>query len=519
MKRLFVSLVFLGFTSFFFYSCNHSHYETTPAKGYVTFSLNQGKISNGRVAAGVASSAIISIKDGQGNLIFENHKLSLTLFGQDYISEGLQLGTGNFTLTGFAILNSANEIIYATPVENSDKAKIVTKPLPIPFTISKENTTQVVPEVVTVTNQDTAASFGYASFGFKVVNPETIPILIEVKLLVGEFLYENIETVIHVKGYDVDGNEKWSSDFPYASFLKQSLSINSGYSHYTISMEKWGVTDTQTITAKELSDGRADGPNPVTYGLGGKVSIIKKPIISFEYWEGPNNTFPVTSRTEYEYSGDGKIMRMTSYQNYSTDSTAKIPTYYKVFTYLGVTGRLSKITDYLSSNNSILKEDTYEYGVDGSLLRITEVGPGNNGPVTGVMSLSFDETNTHATASYQYSNGGGFDYSFDYFLKNIVDDKTTRPGELCSQGAYSYDRNINPFKHLGYVSYAFDNYSANNKVSEDVNYLACAFPTLIPESYTYEYDNMGYPTKKVTHYKGGQIHVSGTKYYYQEFPQ
>jgi len=517
MKRLFVSLVFLGVASFFFGSC--SRYETSPAKGYVTFSLTQGKIIGGRVAAGAASSVIITIKDGQGNLIYENHKLSLLAFGQDYISESVPLGTGNFTLTGFAILNSADEIIYASPVENSNKATLVSVPMPMSFTISKENTTQVVPEVLAVTNQDTAASFGYASFGFKVVTLETIPILVVVKLLVGEFLYENIETIIRVKGYDANGNEKWSQDFPYASFNKQSLSLNSGYSHYTISMEKWGVTDTQTITAKELSDGRADGPNPVTYGLGGKVSVVKKPIFSFEYREGPNNTFPVTSRTEYEYNSTGKIERMTFFEDYSTDSTTKIPTRYRVFTYLGGTGGVSKITEYLASGNATLFEDTYEYGVDGALLRITEVRGGINGPITGVMSLSYDASNIHAIASYQYSNGGGFDYSFDYFLKNIVDDKTTKAGELCNQGAYSYDRNINPFKHMGYVSYILDNYSANNKVSEDVNYLACAFPTLIPESYSYEYDNMGYPTKKITHYKGGQTHVSATKYYYQEFPQ
>ena len=518
MKRLVFSLVCLGIASFFFYSCSHSHYETLPAKGYVTFSLSQGKISGGRVAAGAASSAVISIKDGQGNLIYENHKLSLLAFGQDYISESLQLGAGNFTLMGFAILNSADEIIYASPVENSDKAKLVNVSLPMPFTISKENTTQVVPEVLAVTNQDTAASFGYASFGFKVVTQETIPLLVTVKLLVGEFLYENIETTIHAKGYDVNGNEKWSCDFSYASFSKQSFSLNSGHSHYTISMEKWGVTDTQTITAKELSDGRADGTNPVTYGLGGKVSVVKKPIFSFEYLEGPNNTFPIQSRTEYEYNDAGKIERMTFYENYSTDSTAKIPSRYRVFTYPGGTGGPSKITEYLAPSNIITFEDTYEYGVDGTLLRITEVRAGINGPITGVMSLTYDATNTQGIASYQYSNGSGFDYSFDYFLKNIVDDKTTKAGELCNQGAYSYDRNINPFKHMGYVSFVLDNYSANNKVTEDVNYLACAFPTLIPESYTFEYDNMGYPTKKITHYKS-KTNVSATKYYYQEFPQ
>src|SRR6478735_9425240 len=98
MKKSVVSLSYVCLVSFFFSSC--SHYETTPAKGYVTFSLSQDKISSGRIAAGAASSAIISVKDDQGNLIYENHKLSLIPFGQDYISESLQLGAGNFKLTG-----------------------------------------------------------------------------------------------------------------------------------------------------------------------------------------------------------------------------------------------------------------------------------------------------------------------------------------------------------------------------------------------------------------------------------
>src|SRR5207247_6187424 len=136
---------------------------------------------------------------------------------------------------------------------------------------------------------------------------------------------------------------------------------------------------------------------------------------------------------EYQYNSAGKIEKITYYEDYSSDAAAQVSTRYRAFNYSGGTGALLKLTEYLSSNGSVLFEDTYEYGVDGLLLRITETRSGLNGPLMGVMSLSYDTTNVQAKASYQYSNGGGFDYSFEYYFKNIVDDKTTKAGELCSQ--------------------------------------------------------------------------------------
>src|SRR5258708_18749720 len=156
MKR-FIAIFATGVLLLVLHSCTNEN--TSPTKGYVTFSLSQNSILGGRTA-GDASAAIVSIKDNQGKLIYENHRLSLLTFGQGYISESLELGTGNFTLTAFAILNANDEIIYASPFENSDKAKYVSDPLPITFTISKEATTQLVPEVVNVTSLDTPESFG-----------------------------------------------------------------------------------------------------------------------------------------------------------------------------------------------------------------------------------------------------------------------------------------------------------------------------------------------------------------------
>lgn len=345
---------------------------------------------------------------------------------------------------------------------------------------------------------------------------ERVNLSVMVKLRVGAFLYENIEAPIRVKGFDANNNIMWSDSISFAGPKENLLSILSGFDHYTISLEKWGVTDSQTITGKQLQNDRADGPTPVTYVLAGKAPYIRKPVIIYEYTEDQTTSLKTQSRIEYKYNSEGKIERMTVYENYSTDSSAQVPTRYTVFSYDGSTAAISRLTEYYAPANFKSKEDSYEYGVEGSLIKITEANYAAN--LTATMALSFNATNGNAKAAYQFSNGIGFDYDFVDSLKNIVSDQTIKESSLCNKGIYAYDRNINPFKHLGYVSFELNNYSANNRVTEKVDYMACGFPVLNPESYEYQYDDLGYPTKMVTHYKGTTA-VTATKYYYQSFPQ
>lgn len=347
------------------------------------------------------------------------------------------------------------------------------------------------------------------------VTPSMTNLKVTVKFLVGEFLYENVEVPIDIKGLDAADNLKWSNTFSFTG-PTDTLQLLSGYDHYTISIDKWGVTDSQVITGKQLFDGRADGPAPVTYGLGGKVPYVRKPILTLQYWGEPDN-LKVQSRTEYSYDNSGSVHRITNYGNYTNDSTAELPTSYQTFEYLNGNGKLSKLTTYYSENNFKASEDSYEYGVNGDLLRITQANYA--AAVNSVMSLSADAVTQKIKASYSYSNGRGFDYEFVYNCKNLVSDKTTEGSTVCNNGVYAYDRNINPFKHLGYISYLLaDNYSINNRVSENVNYINCAFPSLVPLSYSYKYDDLGYPTEKTTKYKGTTL-TSAVKYYYVTFAQ
>lgn len=96
--------------------------------------------------------------------------------------------------------------------------------------------------------------------------------------------------------------------------------------------------------------------------------------------------------------------------------------------------------------------------------------------------------------------------------KNIISDEII-DGVVCNEGAYEYDREINPFRHLGFLDFYLNNLSINNKTIEEKNYYDCSFPTRIPENHEYEYDMKGYPLIKITTYDDGKRSMTIFKYY------
>ena len=345
----------------------------------------------------------------------------------------------------------------------------------------------------------------------QIASGETINLNVMVKLQVGKYLYENNEAIIVAKGFDAGNNEVWSKEYLFVGPDANMLPIVSGFDHYNISFQKWGVTDSQSFTGEQLRNDRADGDHPVTYGLAGVVPFIKKPIIAHTY--STDVKFPIESRTEYTYSDNGQVKRISYFNDFSSDSASNAPSRYDLFTYDN-NGNLSKLTSYDVRTNTTTTEDTYQYGIDNDVVRITEAN--YSAALTATLDLTVDTQAQQTTAIYQYSNGRGIQYRFKSSWKNLVSSSESNGEELCNTGAFTYDRNINPFRHLDYTSFYLSNNSINNTLTEDVDFIGCAFPTLIPLSYEYKYDDMGYPTEKITHYKNITA-TSVTKYTYQEF--
>ncbi|MFC0876791.1 DNRLRE domain-containing protein [Saccharicrinis sp. FJH2] len=113
---------------------------------------------------------LISIADGDSNVIIDKKILPLYVFGNQYISEKIELNEGHYFLTEFMVVNSSGEVVYASPRYGAELAYLVNHPLPIDFKIVPGAESNLEVEVIPVNGQ-TPDQFGYISFGIQIINP------------------------------------------------------------------------------------------------------------------------------------------------------------------------------------------------------------------------------------------------------------------------------------------------------------------------------------------------------------
>ena len=343
-------------------------------------------------------------------------------------------------------------------------------------------------------------------------NGSVVLIKAALKISIGGILYENLDGRIKINGYDINNTLRWTKDYDLIGPL-DTLEAQNGFHHYSIELlDKWGVNDVQTeISAKDIWNGRADGALPVTYVLGGaiKAKRLLSYVTSTEINVPSGGTvYQLQSRESYTYNGD--LLQYIHHETYNPQTLQFEETGTDAFSYSGKV--VSKIVTTL--NGQPYSEYRYEYGAENKIFETLHFD--NDLVWTVTFKNNYDSSNVRI--NYDLSNGSSFFYQFDVRYKNITSDKTVQSDQICNQGSYVYDKNINPFRHLGYVDFNLQNWSANNKLSEYVDYLACGFPSLIPLAYYYTYDQDGYPVKKITKYKSGSnqnsaYHTSVDFYY------
>lgn len=216
------------------------------------------------------------------------------------------------------------------------------------------------------------------------------------------------------------------------------------------------------------------------------------------------------SKTSFEYDANGKLSR---YVVYSFDDKQQDFFEERHFLFVYVDEKVDAIRGYQPNHDDAYVEYSYQYLPDGKVSLIKE----DNYDLGTSSAAKFTYAMDFVTVTYSFSNGNNFDYKFQLNQNNIVTDEVKKGGSVCSTGTYSYDNMINPLHTLGYVDYLLFNVSGNNKLYEDVDYIACAFPTLIPEMHVYEYDDEGFPILAVTTYKGSSL-VSRKDYFYVDVP-
>lgn len=222
--------------SFILSSCAEKESEST-SKGKVEFSSiiqNSLKSYNGSDSTEILKVALVEIKNSNQEIVVSNQKLQLYKFGENYVSEPVDLIAGSYTLTKFLLINEFDEVVYAAPVEGSEKAYLVNDPLPISIMVEKDAVSKVSPEVIKAIGQ-MPEDFGYTIFGFNIV--ETYDFLI------AAFIYnDTINNFSLTKAHlEVTSN----LDTLYSGEIKpltNQITVNVGYSNYKIRVTKPGYS-------------------------------------------------------------------------------------------------------------------------------------------------------------------------------------------------------------------------------------------------------------------------------------
>ena len=218
-----------------FYACEKN--TDNAGSGSAEFSLSMpAELKSGTMldSTNFSYQVMVSVEDMQGNKVFTDKLIPLYIFGTGFISEKIEIKSGEYRLTKFMVINTAGEVIYASPLVGSPLAYLINRPLPLIFNIVAKMTTQVTPEVLTVGNQ-TPDQFGYATFGVKIVKPLAFwtAAIIDNPLSMSPILQY---TEARLTVYAQDG---WHYSFSLKAELNQVI-IRGGSEMYKLVVEKSG---------------------------------------------------------------------------------------------------------------------------------------------------------------------------------------------------------------------------------------------------------------------------------------
>jgi hypothetical protein len=252
-------LLILAIPVIILYSCDKKVSSDRNGKGMAEFSFslnNQVKGANsGPNDSGMVSyQLMVSIEDLNGNPIFTDEMIPVYTFGSGFISEKIEIRTGEYNLTKFIVIDPAGQVIFAAPLEGSPLAYITNDPLPVYFNINPDQVTSVVPEVIPVGNY-TPGDFGYANFGVQIVKPLEFYAVcyLDNPLIMAP-------TQLTDARLTVWSNDGWNYKFELKPEVNH-LVIRGGSDFYTFVLEKEGfASQTFQFSAGELINATKEYP-------------------------------------------------------------------------------------------------------------------------------------------------------------------------------------------------------------------------------------------------------------------
>jgi len=221
-----------------FNSCEKSNENKT---GSVSFTFND--INNLKSSGEAVNFIVVSLSDANGNMVYEQLKLELLQFDDNYITKPVYLEPGAYSLNLFFVGHD-QQIKFATPLSGSDMAYLVDNPLPYNFVITEDNVTNLIPQVIKVTSENSDA-FGYITFSFDIIST--------FKINVAGFSYDLSANNFNLSSFNLaihgDGIILMDSLLPART---NSILIPDGYDHYQLKANFNNETYTKSFTREEL---------------------------------------------------------------------------------------------------------------------------------------------------------------------------------------------------------------------------------------------------------------------------
>jgi len=257
-KFSFLLSAVLLITSLLIISCNKSEEVTTPTtvnKQDVTFSFANKSFQGAKgMQKAIATSktdakyVVVTIEDASGTQVYGAKKLALYDFNGSFVSEpiSLDVAAGAYKLTQFMVLDVNDVVIYVTPVQGSTLAGLVITPLPISFTVTKDQVTKVVPEVVDA-SCCSSTEFGYASFDFNIINVVCSRVAVEI--------YNSTTANWEFADAAITVTDGGSTTLYNGNITATTAAIvvKDGYANYTLTASKSGYdSKSVTLTNAEL---------------------------------------------------------------------------------------------------------------------------------------------------------------------------------------------------------------------------------------------------------------------------
>lgn len=217
--------------------------------------LNQAK-SDQPDSSSVAYQIMISVENLDGEQVFSDTLIPIFSFGPSFVSENLEIESGEYRLTKFMVINVEGKVIYASPMDISPLAYLVNNPLPMYFNILPGQTTRVVPEVLLVGDQP-PGQFGYATFGIQVIRPLEFWTMVVIDpgnpLIMAPIQITSAKLTV----FAPDG---WHCTFKLDPALNH-LVIRGGYANYVLLLEKEGfLPQRMQFNAKDLLSAKQENP-------------------------------------------------------------------------------------------------------------------------------------------------------------------------------------------------------------------------------------------------------------------